>query len=115
MRIVAGATHIVGEVAICQPRVLPIDPAPHVLDAAVADSEPLRTQHILESRPKSNIGVADREPFEDVIIRRHDVEEAKAAGAIEDRFAVAGAANHDRLLGRSLESKYVGAIEGYSQ
>ena len=53
--------------------------------------------------------------LENMIVRRHDIEEAKAAGTIEDRFAVSGAANHDRLLGRSFQGENIGAIERYSQ
>ena len=37
-----------------------------------------------------------------MVARRHDVEQAVIAGAVEDDFAVAGRFDGDRLVARSL-------------
>ena len=67
-----------------------VDADADVLDPAVADREPLGAGDVLHARPERDLGVADREPFEDVVVGGHHVEEAEGAVAVEDHLAVAG-------------------------
>ena len=73
-----------------------------VLEAAVADREGDRAHHFLLAGEEGNLGVAEGQAFEDVVVRGHDVEELVVARAVKDRLAVAGAFDGDGLLGRAL-------------
>ena len=73
-----------------------------VFETAVAHREGDRAHHFFLAGEESNLGIAERQAFEDVVLRRHDIEQLVIARAVEDRLAVARAFDRDGLLGRAL-------------
>ena len=73
--------------------------------------EAARAGDVLVAEQKSDVGVADGDALEIVVIRGHQIEEILAAVAIEDHFAVARALDDDRLVGRAARGEIIGAVE----
>ena len=73
--------------------------------------KPLRAGDVLDAEQERDVGVSNREAFEVVVVRGHQVEEVLRAVAVEDHFAVARAFDHDRPVGRSARRQVVRAVE----
>ena len=100
--ILAAKEQIVGDEEVARIGVFGPDACADVFEAAIAHREADRAHHFLIAGKDSNFGVAERETFEDVVMRRHDVEQLVVARAVKDRFSVARAFDGDGLLGRAL-------------
>ena len=83
-----------------------------MLEAAVLDRQSHRAEHLFLAGEDADIGIANRQPVEDVVPRRHDVEQPVIAGPVEDHLPIAGRLDRDRLLSRSFQRQRHGAIEG---
>ena len=75
-----------------------------LLKAAVLDRQSYRAEHLLLAGEDGHIGVANRQSLEDVIPRRHDVEQPVIAGPVEDHLPIAGRLDRDRLLSAFLST-----------
>ena len=109
--IVAAEEQIVGDVEIAGAGVLGPDACAHVFEAAILHRESDGAQHFFLAGEDRDVGVAKREAVEDVIARRHHVEQPRIAVAVEDDFAVAGRLDGDRLFFRALERQRHRAVE----
>src|SRR5580692_3298891 len=74
-------------------------------------SETARAGDVLQSKKESDVGVANGDAFEVVVISGHQVEQILAAVSIEDHFAIASAFNDDRLFGGAALSQIVSAVK----
>ena len=84
---------------------------PDVLEAAVPDGQRDGTSHAFLTGHDRHVGVADRQPFQNVMLRRHHVEERVAARAVDDDLAVTGGRDRDRPLRCAFERERHRAVE----
>ena len=69
------------------------------------------TGHLLAAGQHADVGVADRQPVEDVMARARHVEEHVVAGAVEDHLAIAGGHDRDRPIGGAVERQAERPVE----
>ena len=79
---------------------------------ALLDSDPAGAGDILEAGQKGEIGVADGQAFEVVVVGGHHVEEVEISIAVEDRLAVARGFDDDRLFRRAALRQVISAVGG---
>src|ERR1019366_5525935 len=76
------------------------------------EREAARARDVFDAEQERHVSVADRDAFEVVVIRRHQVEEVLVAIAVEDDVAIAGGLDDDGLVGRAALREGVSALEG---
>ena len=76
---------------------------PDVLARAGIEYTLVDDHHFLLAGEQGHLSVSEGQSFEDVVRGGHHVEELVIARPVEDRFAVAGRLDRDRLLGRPLQ------------
>ena len=101
----AAQEEIVGDEEVARIGVLRPDAHADVFEAAVADCEGDRAHHFLFARKDRDLRIAERQAFEDVVLRGHHVEELVIARAVEDCLSVARAFDGDGLLRRAFQGK----------
>ena len=96
--VVAAQDDVVGDVEILRAAYCGVTADAHVLDAAVPHREAFAARHVLQPGEESDVGVADRESLENVVVGGHDVEEPVAAVPVENDLAIARRPDDDGLL-----------------
>ena len=108
--IVAAEEPVVGDVEIARTGPVGPDAQIDVLESATLHRQAFRPGAELRARPDGDLGVAEGQAFEIVVVRRLDVEQIEIAAAIEDDIAVARRLDDDRLVGRAAGGQVVGAF-----
>src|SRR5262245_16181772 len=98
MAVVSSQKHVVGNIKVARPSVLRPDSKTDILKSAILDRESDGAENFLLPCKNGDIGVAQSEAIEDVVVRRHHIEQPMIAGPVEDNFAIAGSFDRDWIV-----------------
>ena len=102
---------VVGDVEILRARPVVLHHAADIVDFRVLQREAAGAGDAFDAQQKRDVGVADRDAFEVLIIAAHQVEQILAAVAVENHLAVARAFDRDGFVGRAALGQVIGAVE----
>src|SRR5262249_18370229 len=109
--VVATQEEIVGDVESARARILCPHSKTDVLEATILHREADRAENFFLAGENSNVRVSKGEAVEDVIPRRHHVEEPMIAIAVDNHLPIAGSLDRDGLVGRAFQREGTGPIE----
>src|SRR6266540_3537779 len=112
--IITTEQNIICDVKILRPRVFGRNADADILHPAVPHHQPAASEHVFQPCVESDVGVANGNAFEVVVIRRHHVEEPEIAVPIEDHFAVTGGFDDDGFLRSPVTCQHICTVERYS-
>src|SRR5215469_15693371 len=105
---------VVRNIEVLRPRPFGEKCAADIFDVTMPDGDGAGARDPFDARKKGNIGIANREAFEVVVICGHHVEEVVSAVAIENGLAVSSRFDHDGPVRSAALRQIVSAVRGSS-
>ena len=113
--VVAPDENVVRDVEVLRVRAVGQDAHADILHDAALDRQATTALHVLEAGIERDVGVADRQPLEVGVVRRHHIEQPIGPVAVEDDLAVACGLDHNRPVRRSAFGQHVRPVEIQAQ